>query len=103
VIALIVTPEGFPIAYEMLPGNTSDKTTKQDARSNALQLPSRPAGMVSGWRAGSGHAASKPTLSTVVLMPRRHRLAARHAPIGQDRPETAARGRHMIELDLRFS
>ena len=25
---------------------------KQDARSNALQLPSRPAGMVSGWRAG---------------------------------------------------
>jgi hypothetical protein len=27
VIALIVTPEGFPIAYEVLPGNTSDKTT----------------------------------------------------------------------------
>ena len=27
VIALIVTPEGFPLAYEMLPGNTSDKTT----------------------------------------------------------------------------
>jgi transposase len=27
VIALIVTPEGFPIAYEILPGNTSDKTT----------------------------------------------------------------------------
>jgi len=26
-IALIVTPEGFPIAYEVLPGNTSDKTT----------------------------------------------------------------------------
>jgi len=24
---LIVTPEGFPIAYEVLPGNTSDKTT----------------------------------------------------------------------------
>ena len=30
VIALIVTPEGFPIAYEMLPGNTSDKTTLRD-------------------------------------------------------------------------
>ena len=27
VIALIVTPEGFPRAYEVLPGNTSDKTT----------------------------------------------------------------------------
>jgi transposase len=30
VIALIVTPEGFPLAYEMLPGNTTDKTTLQD-------------------------------------------------------------------------
>jgi transposase len=27
VIALIVTPQGFPLAYEVLPGNTSDKTT----------------------------------------------------------------------------
>src|SRR5580692_4725760 len=27
VIALIVTPEGFPLGYEVLPGNTSDKTT----------------------------------------------------------------------------
>ncbi|MDP2707398.1 MAG: IS1634 family transposase, partial [Burkholderiales bacterium] len=27
VIALIVTPEGFPLAYEVLPGNTADKTT----------------------------------------------------------------------------
>ncbi|HYY31586.1 MAG TPA: hypothetical protein VE860_26825, partial [Chthoniobacterales bacterium] len=23
----IITPEGFPLAYEVLPGNTSDKTT----------------------------------------------------------------------------
>lgn len=30
VIALIVTPEGFPLAYEMLPGNTTDKTTLKD-------------------------------------------------------------------------
>ncbi len=30
VIALIVTPEGFPLAYEVLPGNTSDKTTLKD-------------------------------------------------------------------------
>ena len=30
VIALIVTPEGFPLAYEVLPGNTADKTTLQD-------------------------------------------------------------------------
>jgi transposase len=27
VIGLIVTPEGFPLAYEVLPGNTSDRTT----------------------------------------------------------------------------
>ncbi len=30
VIALIVTPEGFPLAYEVLPGSTSDKTTLND-------------------------------------------------------------------------
>ena len=27
VVALIVTPEGFPLAYEVLPGNTADNTT----------------------------------------------------------------------------
>ena len=30
VIALIVTPEGFPLGYEMLPGNTADCTTLRD-------------------------------------------------------------------------
>lgn len=30
VIALIVTPEGFPLAYEVLAGNTSDRTTLRD-------------------------------------------------------------------------
>lgn len=30
VIALIVTPEGFPLAYEVMQGNTSDKTTLKD-------------------------------------------------------------------------
>jgi transposase len=30
VIALIVTPEGFPLAYEVLAGNTSDKTTLRE-------------------------------------------------------------------------
>lgn len=30
VIALVVTPEGFPLAYEVLAGNTSDKTTLRD-------------------------------------------------------------------------
>ena len=29
-VALIVTPEGFPLAYEVLAGNTSDKTTLKD-------------------------------------------------------------------------
>ena len=27
VIALVVTPQGFPLAYEVMPGSTSDKTT----------------------------------------------------------------------------
>jgi transposase len=27
VLALVVTPEGLPLAYEVMPGNTSDKTT----------------------------------------------------------------------------
>jgi Transposase DDE domain len=30
VIALIVTPEGFPLAYDVLPGNTADCTTLRD-------------------------------------------------------------------------
>ncbi len=30
VIALIVTPDGFPLAYEVLPGNTLDKQTLAD-------------------------------------------------------------------------
>jgi len=31
VIALVVTPEGFPLGYEVLPGNTLDKLTLRDA------------------------------------------------------------------------
>jgi hypothetical protein len=30
VIALVVTPEGLPLAYEVLPGNTADNTTLRD-------------------------------------------------------------------------
>src|SRR4051794_41267612 len=30
VIALVVTPDGLPLAYEVLSGNTSDKTTLRD-------------------------------------------------------------------------
>jgi transposase len=30
VVARVVSPEGLPLAYEMLPGNTSDKTTLRD-------------------------------------------------------------------------
>ncbi len=30
VIALVVTPRGFPLAYEVMPGNTGDKTTLAD-------------------------------------------------------------------------
>ena len=30
VIALVLTPDGLPLAYEVMPGNTSDKTTLKD-------------------------------------------------------------------------
>jgi len=30
VIALVITPDGFPLAYEVMPGNTSDKTTLRE-------------------------------------------------------------------------
>jgi hypothetical protein len=30
VIALVVTPEGLPLAYEVLAGNTTDNTTLRD-------------------------------------------------------------------------
>ena len=30
IVALIVTPDGFPLAYEVLAGNTSDRTTLKD-------------------------------------------------------------------------
>lgn len=30
VVALIVSPEGFPLAYEVMPGNTSDRTTLKE-------------------------------------------------------------------------
>ena len=32
VIALVVTPEGLPLAYEVLPGNTADCKTLRDFR-----------------------------------------------------------------------
>ena len=28
VVALVLTPDGFPLAYEVMPGNTSDKETQ---------------------------------------------------------------------------
>jgi transposase len=30
IVALVITPQGFPLAYEVLDGNTSDKTTLRD-------------------------------------------------------------------------
>ena len=38
IIALIVTPEGYPLAYEVLPGNTSDKTTLKAALEKIARL-----------------------------------------------------------------
>ncbi len=37
VIALVVTPEGLPLAYEVLPGNTADNTTLRDFLSRIEQ------------------------------------------------------------------
>ena len=37
-IALVVTPEGFPINYEVLPGNTGEKTTLTDLLSKIEQM-----------------------------------------------------------------
>jgi hypothetical protein len=34
VIALIITPDGFPLAYEVLSGKTSDKTTLREFLQN---------------------------------------------------------------------
>ena len=32
VLALVLTPEGYPIGYEVLPGNTADNTTLNEIR-----------------------------------------------------------------------
>ncbi len=38
VIALVVTPEGLPLAYEVMPGNTSDRSTLNDFLSKIERL-----------------------------------------------------------------
>jgi transposase len=38
VIALVVTPDGLPLAYEVMPGNTSDKTTLRNFLSRIESL-----------------------------------------------------------------
>ena len=42
VIALIVTPEGFPLAYEVMAGNTSDKTTLRSFWKRSKSSTARP-------------------------------------------------------------
>ena len=42
VIALIVTPDGFPLAYEVLAGNTLDKQTLTDALAKSRPNTARP-------------------------------------------------------------
>jgi hypothetical protein len=46
VIALIVTPEGFPITYEVLPGNTADKTTLRATRGSCCSNWARPGDVI---------------------------------------------------------
>jgi hypothetical protein len=44
VIALIVTPDGFPLAYEVLPGNTADSTTLREFCTRSKLSTARPSG-----------------------------------------------------------
>jgi len=37
VIALVITPDGLPLAYEVMRGNTSDKTTQRQGTRHAPQ------------------------------------------------------------------
>jgi hypothetical protein len=55
VIALIVTPEGFPLAYEVLSGNTSDQTTQLQGmklcnKDLLMKLGAAPQQSPSAWR-----------------------------------------------------
>ena len=42
VVALVITPEGLPLAYEMFPGNTADKTTLQEMLATIRRRTARP-------------------------------------------------------------
>ena len=44
VIALVVTPEGFPLAYEVMAGNTGDKTTLRGFLERSKSTTARPSG-----------------------------------------------------------
>ena len=44
IIALVVTPEGLPLAYEVLPGNTADNTTLKDFLARMWRNTARRAG-----------------------------------------------------------
>ena len=44
IVALVVTPEGLPLAYEMMPGNTADKTTLRDMLALVQNATARPSG-----------------------------------------------------------
>jgi hypothetical protein len=57
VIAVVLSPEGFPLAYEVMPGNTSDKTTlklflkkiqTQYGQAHRIWITCRPAGRWTG-------------------------------------------------------
>ena len=55
IIALVVTPEGLPLAYEVLPGNTADNTTLKDFLARISM--SHSAGASMPWRLASRRAA----------------------------------------------
>ena len=62
-IAVIEMSQSSWLVAGIVPGVERQPLKKLAVDESALQLPSRPAGTVSGWRAGSGHTASRPTLS----------------------------------------
>ena len=85
VIALVVTPDGFPLAYEVMAGNTSDNTTLADFLTKIEDQYGRSASVE--WTAGSdrgdtgrlcGNAGLTVSFSTAQRTPGAQR--AQHAP-----------------------
>ncbi len=73
IVALVITPEGFPLAYELMDGNTSDKTTLRGFLDKIEGLYGQARRLADGPR----HSDRSPA-------PGHTRVAARHVLSGRD-------------------